>query len=118
MGKTPLRADKNSMNTQSNENKSCSSTIKMSSSSSIKRTGSSRNKSTRQVPIVAATDKENISNETRSSSDISDDEQMDSEPVTHKVSRKVSAVYEYATKLSSQEYQCKLCSKVKIHYTS
>ncbi len=92
--------------------------IKMSSSSSIQRKGNSCGNSTRRVPIVAASDKENISNKTRSSSDISDDEQMECETITQTVPRKVSPVHEFARKLTPKEYQCKLCSKVKIHRIS
>jgi len=114
MGKTPLSTNKNSTNIQS-KNKSGSSIIKMPSSSSIQRKGNSRGNSTRQVPMVLPGDQENVNNQTRSSSDISDDEQMESQTAAHTVPRKVSLVHQYATKLTPTEYQCKLCSKVRIN---
>ncbi len=67
---------------------------------------------------MAAREKENINNQTISASDISDDEQVNSRTTAQTVPRKISAVHEYATKLSPNEYQCKLCSKVKIHLIS
>lgn len=94
------------------KNRSDSSTVRMSPSNSIQRKGNSRGNSTRQVPLLTAIDKENLSNQTRSSSDISDDEAMESQTTSHSGPRRTSAVHEYATKLSSNEYQCKLCPKV------
>jgi hypothetical protein len=117
MEKIPLSTNKTSTNTQS-KNKSDSSIIKMPFSSSIQRKGNSRGNSTRRVPIVPPGDKENVSNQTRSSSDISDDERMESQTAAHTVPRKVSPVHQYATKLTPTEYQCKFCSKVKIHSIS
>jgi hypothetical protein len=95
-----------------NKNRSDSTTVRMSPSNSIQRRGNSRGNGTRQVPILTATDKENLSNQTRSSSDISDDEAMESQAAPRSVPRRASAVHEFATKVSSNEYQCKLCPKV------
>ncbi len=62
----------------------------MSSSSSIQRKGNPRGNRKRRVPIVPRGDKENVNNQTGSSSDISDDEQMESQTAEHTVPRKVS----------------------------
>lgn len=114
MGKTPLSVNKIPVNNQS-KSKSNSSIIRMSSSSSIQRTRIQNGNSTRRVPLVTTRDKENVSNQTKSTSDISDEEEMECETVPHQIPRKRSAVHEFATKLSPQDYQCKLCSKVNIH---
>jgi hypothetical protein len=103
--------------TNQNKNRSDSSTTRMSSSSSIQRRGNSRGNGTRQVPMLTTANRGNLSNQTRSSSDISEDEAMDLQTNPHSVPRRASAVHEYATKLSSTEYQCKLCPKVKISFS-
>ena len=113
MGKTPLSVNKNSINNQS-KIKSDSPIVRTSSSGSIQRTRKSHGKSTRRVPLVTTSEKENIGNQTKSTSDVSDDEQMECETIPQQVPRKRSAVHEFATKLSPQDYQCKLCSKVNI----
>lgn len=88
----------------------------MSSSSSTQRTRIQHGNSTRRMLLASTSDKENVNNQAKATSDISDDEeQMECEPVPHQVARKTSAVHEFATKLSPQDYQCKLCSKVNIH---
>lgn len=114
MGKTPVSVNKALMNKQ-NKSRSDSSTIRTSSSNSIKRTGNLHGKSTRRALAVSTNDKENVSSHAQSTSDISDDEPMECETVPHKLPRKVSPVHQFATKLSPQDYQCKLCSKVNTH---
>ena len=116
MGKTPLSTNKNSTNGQT-KNKSNSSIIKT-SSDSIQRRQKPCDNSTRRVPMTTSGDKENIGSQTKSSSDISDDEQMECESITQVQPnrRKVSAVHEFATKLTPREYECKLCSKVNIQF--
>ena len=89
--------------TNQNKNRSDSSTTRASSSSSIQRRGNSCGNGTRQVPIVTTADRGNLSNQTRSSSDISEDEAMELQTDHHAVPRRASAVHEFATKLSSTE---------------
>jgi hypothetical protein len=113
MGKTSSSKNTNSTKAQL-KNKSDPTTIKSSSLSSIQRKGSPGSNSTRQMTMAVVRDKENIVHHTRLSNDINDDERMESQTFTHTVPRRMSAVHEYATKISPNEYQCKLCSKVHI----
>ena len=110
MAKTPLSVNKDLMNIQ-NKKKSDSSTIKP-SSSSVKRKRNSNGAGKHERSVTTTTSKENVSNNTQTLSDISDDEPMDVQASSSKVNR-MSSVYEYATKLSPQEYQFKLCLKVR-----
>ncbi|CAF1202668.1 unnamed protein product [Adineta ricciae] len=111
MGKVPLSTSKNLPNTQS-KRKSDASIIKQPSSSSIQRRGNANSSKACRVAATASGNKENATNNSKSSSDISDDESMEAESITHTKSRQKSAVHEYASKISPNEYQCKLCSKI------
>ena len=90
------------------------------SSNTIQRKDHSRNSSTHRVPgassltTTSASERDNDSSHARSPSDVSDDEETQSNVKAQTVPRRVSAVHEFATKLSPVEYQCKLCSKVTI----
>ena len=114
MGRTPLSNSTNFANSQ-NKNKSISSISKKSSSSSSGRTRISHTNDVRRTSIIKAANKENTNTISKSTSDISEDEQMECETVWQNKPRRTAAVHEFSTKLSAQEYRCKLCAKVKVH---
>lgn len=111
MRRTPLYT-KNSTNHQ-NKNKSDPAIIKTPLSNAHRKKKNSDVHRTRGESIIQACDKENIINQSKSSSDISEDEGVQMEITTQTHSRKVSPVHQFATKISSQEYHCKICLKVK-----
>jgi len=94
------------------------------SSSTIERTSSARSRSpvrtSRTEASTKAKDSRNKENNAKESSfdvasDMSDDEQEQEMPPTNaKDTYRPSVVHEFATKTSANEYECKICSKVRI----
>lgn len=111
MGRTPL-STKNSTNNQI-KSKSDPAIIKTPFSNAHRKKKKSDVNRTHGESIIQGCNKENIINQPKSSSDISEDEEIQMEITTQTPSRKVSPVHQFATKVSSQEYQCKICLKVK-----
>lgn len=111
MGKTTQSIKRHSTKIHSKSKSDSSAT--RSSSSSIQERQNFRQKCVRSAPIIMTTPTNSMLRQARSSSDISDDESMATQPADSYVPRKVSAVHQFATKLTSSEYQCKLCSKVR-----
>ncbi|CAF1462295.1 unnamed protein product [Adineta ricciae] len=111
MGKTTPPPKTNSITSQKTR-KSDSSITKQSSASATQRRGNGNSNSTQRAIAWTVQDKENATNHTKPSSDISDDETMESGTAVYKKPRKSSAVHEYAEKFSPNEYQCKICAKI------
>lgn len=113
MGRTPLSTNRISMNNE-NKTKSKSSVMNTSSLNNTQSKKKSHNNRIYQHHNVQSNNKENMENQSKLSSDISGDEEMEQETISRKMPRKLSAVHDFVKKLSSQAYECQLCLKVKL----